>query len=161
VPALRDRDAAWSVRERMFKSTRFEDQRKVREEGLTFDAEFLRWMLSDGAGAAVLGDAPSGSGLGFAIEWIELISFANKFDPCMYVGPAKNGNSMSSWLDYANYREAADSGAINLRQDIRMLKHVVRHAVQGLLQTAKKKDLDFSKLKQIGRLRKFANEFCT
>ena len=36
---------------RLFKSTRFEAQRVVQEEGLSFDTEFLRWMLSDGAGA--------------------------------------------------------------------------------------------------------------
>jgi 3-oxoacyl-[acyl-carrier-protein] synthase-3 len=127
---------------RLFKSTRFEDQAAVQKRGLGFDAEFLRWMLSDGAGAAVLGDAPTASGLCFKIEWIELISFANQFAPCMYVGQAKDGAALSSWLDYPNYRLAADDGAINLRQDIRMLKDVVIHAVQGLLQTAKKKGLE-------------------
>jgi 3-oxoacyl-[acyl-carrier-protein] synthase-3 len=127
---------------RLFKSTRFEDQRAVQENGLGFDAEFLRWMLSDGAGAAILEESPGGPGLCFGIEWIELISFANKFEPCMYVGPAKNGKPLHSWLDYPSYGLAADAGAINLRQDIRMLNEVVRHAVQGLLQTAKKKRLD-------------------
>src|SRR6202012_378201 len=62
--------------------------------------------------------------------------------PCMYVGPAKDHGGVTSWLDYPNYRLAADDGAINLRQDIRMLKDVVIHAVQGLLQTAKKKELE-------------------
>jgi 3-oxoacyl-[acyl-carrier-protein] synthase-3 len=60
----------------------------------------------------------------------------------MYVGPAKDGGIPASWLDYPNYRLAADDGAVNLRQDIRMLKDVVIHAVQGLLQTAKKKGLE-------------------
>jgi len=127
---------------RLFKSSRFEAQRAVREEGLSFDTEFLRWMLSDGAGAAVLGDSPSSSGLCFRIEWIELLSFADQFEPCMYVGPAKNGSGPQSWLDYPSFDLAADAGAINLRQDIRMLDEVVRHAVQGLLQVAKKKGLD-------------------
>lgn len=131
---------------RLFKSTRFDDQRKVHEEGLSFDAEFLRWMLSDGAGAAVLGDSPNRSGLSLSIEWIELTSFANKFEPCMYVGPEKNGGPLQSWLDYRSYGEAADAGAINLRQDIRMLSDVVRHAVQGLLQVAKKRKLDASSI---------------
>lgn len=127
---------------RLFKASRFEDQLEVREKGLTYDTEFLRWMLSDGAGAAVLSATPARTGLSLRIEWIELLSFANKFEPCMYVGPAKNGVPTPSWLDYASYRQAADSGAINLRQDIRMLDEVVRHAVYGLLQTAKQKDLD-------------------
>jgi 3-oxoacyl-[acyl-carrier-protein] synthase III len=116
---------------RLFKSTRFESQKKVQEEGLRFDAEFLRWMLSDGAGAAVLGNSRSSPGLCFQIEWIELISFANKFAPCMYVGPEKNGERLRSWLDYPSYESAADDGAINLRQDVRMLPEVVNQAVKS------------------------------
>ena len=131
---------------RLFKSSRFEAQRAVQEDGLSFDTEFLRWMLSDGAGAAVLAERPSAQGLCFGIEWIELTSYANQFEPCMYVGPAKNGGRLQSWLDYPNYGLAADAGAINLRQDIRMLDEVVRHAVHGLLQTAKKKSLDPSEV---------------
>lgn len=127
---------------RLFKSTRFEAQKGVRDEGLSFDAEFLRWMLSDGAGAAVLSDSPANSGLCFGIEWIELISFAGQFEPCMYVGPEKNGHSMQSWLDYPSFDVAADAGAINLRQDIRMLDEVMRHAVEGLLRVAKKNGLE-------------------
>jgi 3-oxoacyl-[acyl-carrier-protein] synthase-3 len=126
---------------RLFKSTRFESQKKVQKTGLSFDSEFLRWMLSDGAGAAVLEESPNSSNLCFEIEWIELTSFANKFAPCMYVGPEKNGDLLRSWLDYPSYSLAADDGAINLRQDIRMLPEVVRHAVQGLLQLTEKKAL--------------------
>ena len=127
---------------RLFKSTRFESQKKVQKTGLSFDSEFLRWMLSDGAGAAVLEESPNSSNLCFEIEWIELTSFANKFAPCMYVGPEKNGSRLQSWLDYPNFALAADDGAINLRQDIRMLPDVVRHAVQGLLQLTERKALN-------------------
>jgi 3-oxoacyl-[acyl-carrier-protein] synthase-3 len=127
---------------RLFKSTRFEAQRVVCDEGLSFDTEFLRWMLSDGAGAAVLSNAPDSSGLCFVIEWIELLSFAGQFEPCMYVGAPKNGLELESWLDYPSYDLAAGAGAINLRQDIRMLDEVVRHAVQGLLRVAKEKNLN-------------------
>src|SRR5262249_51900776 len=59
---------------RLFKSTRFEAQADVRRGSLGFDVEFLRWMLSDGAGAAVLRNAPPASGLAFEINWIELKS---------------------------------------------------------------------------------------
>ena len=131
---------------RLFKSTRFESQKKVQEEGLSFDSEFLRWMLSDGAGAAVLGNSRSSSGLCFQIEWIELISFANKFAPCMYVGPEKNGTRLQSWLDYPSYESAAGDGAINLRQDVRMLPEVVNQAVKGLLQFAEKGVLEPSSI---------------
>jgi 3-oxoacyl-[acyl-carrier-protein] synthase-3 len=127
---------------RLFKSTRFESQEKVQKRGLSFDTEFLRWMLSDGAGAAVLENSARSSGTCFQIEWIELISFANKFEPCMYVGPEKNGKPLRSWLDYPTFDLAADDGAINLRQDVRMLPEVVNHSVRGLLRLTEKGVLD-------------------
>jgi 3-oxoacyl-[acyl-carrier-protein] synthase III len=126
---------------RLFKSSRFEAQEGVRQRSLGFDTEFLRWMLSDGAGAAVLQNAPAASGLSFRIDWIELKSFANRFEPCMYVGPAKNCGPIASWLDYPSYHAAADDGAINLRQDVRMLPEVVQYAVHGLLDVAARKNL--------------------
>src|SRR5947209_9743105 len=49
----------------------------------------------------------------------------------MYVGPEKNGGRLASWLDYPSYHAAADDGAINLRQDMRMLEDVIRQSVQG------------------------------
>jgi 3-oxoacyl-[acyl-carrier-protein] synthase-3 len=110
---------------RLFKATRFEAQS---EGPLDFDTEFLRWMLSDGAGAALL--QPNPGKLALEVEWIEIVSHANRFEPCMYVGPPRHG---SSWLDYPSYSAADRAGAINLRQDIRMLDDVVRCAVDGAL----------------------------
>lgn len=131
---------------RLFKSSRFEPQAKLQGHCLGFDTEFLRWMLSDGAGAAIVESSPSANGLCFEIEWIELKSFANRFDACMYVGPEKNGRPLASWLDYPSYHAAADDGAINLRQDIRLLGDVVRCAVHGLLEVVQKASLDASRI---------------
>jgi 3-oxoacyl-[acyl-carrier-protein] synthase-3 len=122
---------------RLLKASRYEPQHGLNEHGQSFDSEFLRWILSDGSGAAIEPEPGSGR-LNFKVEWIELISFASRFAPCMYVGPAKNGTRMDSWLDYARYQEAADDGAINLRQDIRMLDDVVRCAVAGALALVEK-----------------------
>lgn len=114
---------------RLFKASRFEQQA---EEATGFDTEFLRWMLSDGAGAALV--EPRARGLSLAVEWIELRSFAGDHGPCMYVGPTPNGSPrVRSWLDYASYEEASRAGAINLRQDVRMLDDVVERAVAGAL----------------------------
>src|SRR5262249_31640940 len=45
---------------RFFRRELFEETRAFREEGrVAFDAEFLRWMLSDGAGAAILESRPN------------------------------------------------------------------------------------------------------
>lgn len=114
---------------RLLKASRFEAQDACAP---SFDTEFLRWMLSDGAGAAVLEPRPRG--LSLAIEWIELRSFAGQHPACMYVGPERTNGHITSWLDYPDYRSAAEAGAINLRQDVRMLDQVVQCAVQGALQ---------------------------
>jgi 3-oxoacyl-[acyl-carrier-protein] synthase III len=117
---------------RLLKASRYEAQRGENGRTLSFDAEFLRWMLSDGAGAAVLEPKAAPDRLSLRVEWIETRSFANRFPPCMYVGPAANGEPrLKSWLDYDDYHQAADAGAINLRQDIRLLDEVVKCAVDG------------------------------
>jgi len=127
---------------RLFKASRFEAQEKVRDGSLGFDVEFLRWMLSDGAGAAVLRNAPAASGLSLEVDWIELRSHANRFGPCMYVGPEKNGGRLPSWLDYPSYHAAADAGAINLRQDVRMLGDVVSESVRGAVELVERGQLN-------------------
>ncbi len=98
---------------------------------LGFEAEFLRWMLSDGAGAAVLQDHPNPRRPSLRIDWIELKSYADRFDVCMYTGGTKDrsGEVPITWLDYASPQEAAEHGALNLRQDIRMLGDLVRVSV--------------------------------
>jgi len=112
---------------RMFKASRFEAQ-KVKE--VPFDTEFLRWMLSDGAGAFVLQNKPSNSGVSLKIEWLEIESHANKFPACMYVGKNDNKNEKEpTWLDYASFEEASAAGAINLKQDISLLDQVVKTGV--------------------------------
>lgn len=118
---------------RLLKSSRYEAQPGIAEHGLSFDAEFLRWMLSDGGGAAIVEPHAGRGELALRVEWIELRSYADRYPACMYVGPARNGGPVASWLDYASYQEAADDGAINLRQDIRMLDDVVKCAVDGAL----------------------------
>lgn len=122
---------------RLLKASRYEAQLGEHGRSLDFDAEFLRWMLSDGAGAALVEPEPPAGRRSLRIDWIETRSYANRYAPCMYVGPPLNGEPrLKSWLDYADYHEAADAGAINLRQDVRMLDEVVKCAVDGAVALA-------------------------
>ncbi|MFA9212384.1 MAG: beta-ketoacyl-ACP synthase III [Candidatus Methylacidiphilales bacterium] len=112
---------------RMFKSSRFEAQGV---KSLPFDTEFLRWMLSDGAGAFVLANKKNTNGISLKIEWIEIKSHANEFPVCMFTGKTDNKNETEkTWLDYPSYEEAAKAGAINLQQDVRLLDKVVQTGV--------------------------------
>ncbi|NEQ32402.1 MAG: beta-ketoacyl-ACP synthase III [Leptolyngbya sp. SIO4C5] len=118
---------------RLFKHTQFEAQTAVQAgKPLAFDTEFLRWMLSDGAGALILRDRPNAKGLSLKIEWIELISHASAYPVCMYAGTADD-TATQSWMDYPTYSAAAQAGAINLRQNIRLLDNVIKLGVEGWL----------------------------
>jgi 3-oxoacyl-[acyl-carrier-protein] synthase III len=119
---------------RLFKHTKFEASIQA-GESLPFDTEFLRWMLSDGAGAFILQDRPNPNGLSLRVDWIELSSHANAYPVCMSAGL---GEGQTSWLDYPSYVEAAQAGAMDLRQDTRLLDQVVKLGVEGWLQLIEK-----------------------
>jgi 3-oxoacyl-[acyl-carrier-protein] synthase III len=134
---LGKREAAISVASelasRLFRNSNFEAEHGVKAgKALSFDTEFLRWMLSDGAGAFLVKNHPNARGLSLKIEWIELVSHANAYPVCMYAG-AENETAQKSWMDYPSYVEAAEAGAINLRQNVRLLEHIVRLGVEGFL----------------------------
>lgn len=85
------------------------------------ETEFLRFTLSDGAGAAILEAQPNKRGRSFKVEWIKQRSFADRFAPCMYAGSADN-HELKPWSLYnASPAEAVQSGAIVLRQDFELL----------------------------------------
>lgn len=120
--------AASEFTSRFFRKGLFEETAQFQQTGrVAFDAEFLRWMLSDGAGAAILEARPNARGLSLAVEWIDVISYADRFDVCMYAGTNKqaDGTLGRSWYDYPNFAEAARDGAILLKQDIELLESVV------------------------------------
>lgn len=120
---------------RMFKASRFE--RQLAEHGeLPFDTEFLRWMLSDGAGAAVLQSSPRPDGLSLQLEFIELKSYAHQNPVCMYGGTTRNadGTLGPSWQDYPDVAAASLAGAFDLRQDIRLLDRLVETSVDGFFE---------------------------
>jgi 3-oxoacyl-[acyl-carrier-protein] synthase III len=114
---------------RLFTHTRFEAETAIRDGGtLPFDVEFLRWMLSDGAGAFLLENRPNPIGLSLKIEWIEITSHANTHPPCMYAGV---DNEQKSWMSYPSFVAAAEAGAMDLKQNTRLLENIVKLGVAG------------------------------
>lgn len=107
-----------------------------------FDAEFLRYMLSDGAGAVVVGGQPAREGLSLRIDWTHLVSHAHRFDVCMYAGAAAPDQvtAGSTWQDQPTPGDAHDAGMLNLRQDIGVLGNIVALGVEeyvGLVREGK------------------------
>jgi len=88
---------------------------------LAFEKDFLRWMLSDGAGAALLQNKPVEDGLSLKIEWLEITSYANELDTCMYSGAVKNEDgSITGWNDM-DVAEWGKESVFALKQDTRLL----------------------------------------
>jgi 3-oxoacyl-[acyl-carrier-protein] synthase-3 len=90
-----------------------------------FDAEFLRFTLSDGAGAVVLEPAPNARHLSLKICWIDIRSFADRFLPSMIAGGAQDGGRLRFWGDYGDPVEAARAGALMLTQDIARMRSMI------------------------------------
>lgn len=96
-----------------------------------FDAEFLRWTLSDGAGAVVLEPAPRPGGLSLRLDWMHLVSHAHEHPVCMRAGLADGGRPAgmragSTWLDLPDVSSAERAGMLLLRQDVRALPELFR-----------------------------------
>lgn len=95
-------------------------KRLEKEPILAFEKDFLRWMLSDGAGAALLQDKP-GKTQSLKIEWIESISYANKIGTCMYAGGDINKKGgMTGWKEFEPEKLFKES-VFSLRQDVKLL----------------------------------------
>jgi 3-oxoacyl-[acyl-carrier-protein] synthase-3 len=136
---------------RIFKHTRFASPNTV-----DFEAQFLRWMLSDGAGAVLLGkpehvlqqgaqSALAQQGLALKLNWIHAKSFSGDYPACMQMGQgshrAKEQNSTysfeASYLDFPSVAEAEAAGHFALRQNLRILPNlfeVAVHEYAGLVQ---------------------------
>jgi 3-oxoacyl-[acyl-carrier-protein] synthase-3 len=93
---------------------------------IAFEKDFLRWMLSDGAGAVLLENKPSGP-LSLKVEWVELSSAAHELPACMYAGAEKNpDDTLTGWQCFTA-EEWANKSIFVVKQDVRLLnEHVIR-----------------------------------
>jgi 3-oxoacyl-[acyl-carrier-protein] synthase III len=111
---------------------------------IAFDEEFLRWMLSDGAGAALLEPTPGGSGPSLRIDWIESLSYAHALETCMYAGAEKGPDGqLIGWREVADLEAGVRRSLFAIHQDVRLLnEHITRIAIeQGLSEVIRRRDL--------------------
>jgi 3-oxoacyl-[acyl-carrier-protein] synthase-3 len=88
---------------------------------ISFDKEFLRWMLSDGASAFLLQDEPNPVGLSLRVDWIEGASYANEMEACMYMGSVKQADgTLKSYLEYSP-EEIISQSILSIKQDVKLL----------------------------------------
>jgi 3-oxoacyl-[acyl-carrier-protein] synthase-3 len=100
-----------------------------------FNADFLRWMLSDGAGAAFIENVPRPDRLALRIDWIDQVSFSNELETCMYCGAVKNGDgSITGWRSLGSMNEAVSRNAFLVQQDVTLLnREIITIAVNRAL----------------------------
>ncbi|MET3375235.1 3-oxoacyl-[acyl-carrier-protein] synthase-3 [Variovorax boronicumulans] len=93
---------------------------------IAFEKDFLRWMLSDGAGAVLLEREPRGP-LSLRVDWIELSSAAHELPVCMYAGADKNEQGgLDGWARTSPADWQRDS-TFAVKQDVRLLNdNIVR-----------------------------------
>lgn len=92
---------------------------------LSFDKDFLRWMLSDGAGVFMLEDQKSAEGLSLRIDWVEGISFANEIEACMYMAADKlEDGTLKSYMDFEP-QEMIEKSILSIKQDVKLLDEYI------------------------------------
>lgn len=97
---------------------------------LAFEKDFLRFMLSDGAGAALLETKPAASGLSLRIDWIMERSWANEQAACMYAGSEKQPDgSLKGWVTFEP-QEWLSRSLFGIKQDVKQLnEHIMPYTV--------------------------------
>ncbi|MBU2951254.1 beta-ketoacyl-ACP synthase III [Tamlana agarivorans] len=111
---------------------------------IAFNKDFLRWMLSDGAGAFLLESEPKGK-LPLKIEWMEGYSYAYEVEACMYSGGDKQDDgSLKSWSDYPS-AEWSRKSLFALKQDVKLLsENILVKGVDSFKIAVKKHNLNLS-----------------
>ncbi|MBI5008048.1 MAG: beta-ketoacyl-ACP synthase III [Nitrosomonadales bacterium] len=124
-----------------------EAEHKVKEleerPEIAFEKDFLRWMLSDGAGAVLLENQPRGP-LSLKVLWVELSSAAHELPACMYSGAEKNADgSLTGWQEFSA-QEWLTRSVFTVKQDVKLLNDQVIRATltEPLRELVKKHGLD-------------------
>lgn len=109
---------------------------------IAFEKDFLRWMLSDGAGAVKLENVPNENGLSLEIEFIEIISYAGEMPVCMYSGLEVVDAKAKSWRSFTQ-KEVMDKSLLSVVQDVKLLNQkIIEYTVTKPIKTIiKKRDL--------------------
>jgi 3-oxoacyl-[acyl-carrier-protein] synthase-3 len=114
---------------------------------LAFEKDFLRWMLSDGACAALLQNKPNEEGLSLRVNWVEIASFAHELETCMYAGAVKDENGGTrGWWDMLP-EEWIRQSVFALKQDTRILaKNIVPSGAKMWKQLVERYNINIDEL---------------
>lgn len=96
---------------------------------IAFEKDFLRWMLSDGAGAVLLQNQPNTRGLSLRIDWIDILSFADQMPACMYAGADYVDDELVGWSRFSAEQRDQQS-LMAVKQNVKLLNdNIVKYTV--------------------------------
>ncbi len=105
---------------------------------LNFESDFLRWMLSDGAGAVFMSGKKNSGKKSLRVDWIEHVSYAGELEVCMFAGAIKNEDgTVKGWRQLDSMEEALADNYFALKQDTGILnEEIVKVSVNRALARA-------------------------
>jgi 3-oxoacyl-[acyl-carrier-protein] synthase III len=115
------------LRAEMFSHESEEAESIEKRPELAFGKDFLRWMLSDGAGSALLQNRPNSTAISLKIEWIDILSYAGEMPSCMV-----SGGMMDDEGRYMPWREIdpslwGEKTVFAIEQDVKLLNENIVH----------------------------------
>lgn len=117
--------------------------------GIAFEKDFLRWMLSDGAGAMLLEDKPNKEGLSLEIKWIDILSYAGEMPICMYSGcEVDDKNNVTPWRAFEQ-QEVMNKSLLSIKQNVKLLnenitEYTVTKPIKKILEKRSLKEEEIS-----------------
>jgi 3-oxoacyl-[acyl-carrier-protein] synthase-3 len=118
------------TRAEMFGQTALIEGDVASKPELAFGKDFLRWMLSDGAGAMLLSPKPNKDALSLKIKWIDIISYAGEMPPCMTAGAHKD--EVGNYTPFRHFKplEWMEKNIFAIEQDVKLLnENIIEYTV--------------------------------
>jgi 3-oxoacyl-[acyl-carrier-protein] synthase-3 len=114
------------------------------------DAHFLRWMLSDGAGAVLVEAQPRADRSSLRVDWIRTVSLAHEHDVCMRAGMGDGAPTAGrTWQDLGSAAAAEQAGMMLLRQDTSALPALAEAGLREFESLAKEGLIDLKRLDHV------------
>jgi len=145
VCAGSERTSSWMLADKF--NAEIQNLEKLEEQPiLAFKKDFLRFMLSDGAGAFLLENQPRGP-LSLRIEWMEGYSYAHELETCMYAGAEKQDDgTVKPWSEY-DPKEWLNQSVFAIKQDTRLLdQYILEKGAESLKMAIDKHNLPSSEI---------------
>lgn len=98
---------------------------------LAFEKDFLRWMLSDGAAAVYMTAEKPKDKLALKIDFIEVKSYGNEAETCMYMGGEKDENGNLISFKELSPEEIMSKSIFSIKQDVKLLgQNILEYGVR-------------------------------